>query len=141
MLSNLKRRLIMQPLAEASTPLDGLASAASVILLLEAGIMILLLAILMVLLAILVRWLSDHVIQPVEAVVPRVKQAVDATDRTTGRIIDIVTDFYGRRQAMEAAARAFFDGLIPSLDGEHKKTKADADATLQTSEQAETSST
>jgi hypothetical protein len=131
----------MPLLAETSSPLEGLASAASVILFLEAGIIILLLAILMVLLAILVRWLSEHIIQPVEAFVPRVKQAVDATDRSTGRIIDIVSDLYGRRQAIEVAARAFFDGLIPSLDGEHKKTKAEANATLQTSEESNTSST
>lgn len=100
-------------IAEAPTPIDGLASAASVILIIEVGLIIVLVAALAVAVALLMRWMYNHTIPPVQHAIPRVKSAIDATDRATGRVIDLVTAVYSRRRGFEVAIQTFLDGVLP----------------------------
>jgi len=97
---------------EQPSPLDGIASAAAIILILEVGIVILLVAVLMVLLAFGINWLYKHTIPPVRTTIPRVKDALNVVDRSTGRVIDLVAEVYGHRQAVESGISTFFDNLI-----------------------------
>ena len=101
-------------IAEVPTPIDGLASAASVILIIEVGLIVILLAALAVLIALLMRWMYNHTIPPIQQAVPKVKGAVDATDRMTGRVIDIVATLYSRRRGFEVAIQTFIEGAFPA---------------------------
>lgn len=103
------------PLAEIASPLDGLASAASVLLIIEATLIILLLAALMLLLAFGLRWLHAHVIPPLRDALPVIKGALNTTDRTSGRIIDIVASVYSRRRGVEEGVRSLVGALRPVL--------------------------
>ncbi len=102
-------------LAEAPSPIDGLASAASVLLIIEAFVIILLMAVLMLLLAFAFKWLHDHVIPVVQEYAPTVKGALGATDRASGRVIDFVAALYARRRGFEEGAHHLFDSILPIL--------------------------
>ena len=105
----------MPPLAETASPLDGLASAASVLLIIEASIIILLVAALMLLLAFALRWLHAHVIPPLQAALPVIKGALNTTDRASGRVIDLVASVYSRRKGFEEGLHSFITALGPIL--------------------------
>lgn len=100
-------------IAEAPTSLDGLASAAAIVLLFELSIFILLLAVLTVLLAFIMRWLYNHVIPPLKAAAPRVQGALNATDRATGRVVDVIANLYARRRSLEETITGFVEGILP----------------------------
>jgi hypothetical protein len=117
----------MMVLAEASSPLDGLASAASVLLIIEVSLIVILFAALALLLAFSFKWLHDHAIPPVRAALPSVKGALSTTDRVTGQIIDVVADLYGRRKGFEETVRAFASAFFPELF-DHAGDKQDAEA-------------
>lgn len=106
----------MQIVAEAPTPIDGLASAASVMLIIELSLIILLLAVLMVLLAYSLKWVHDHVIPPLQQVAPAMRGAMSATDRATGRMVDLFTTIYARRKGVEGGVRSFIDTLLPMVE-------------------------
>lgn len=102
--------------AEAPTPIDGLASAASVILIIELSLIILLLAVLMLLLAFSLKWVHDHVIPPLQQIAPAMRGAMGATDRATGRVVDFVSTLYARRKGVEGGVRSFVDTLLPMVE-------------------------
>ncbi|HKD74223.1 MAG TPA: hypothetical protein VKB76_01960 [Ktedonobacterales bacterium] len=109
--------------AEAPSPIDGLASAATIILIIEVLLIVLLLATLAVLLAVLTRWIYQHAVPPVHQVVPRVKGALDATDRATGRVVDIVAALYSRRRGIEVAVNSIVDNIFPPEDLSNGETE------------------
>lgn len=102
-------------IAETSSPIDGLASAASVLLLIEVFLIVLLLAAIALGLAFGLRWLHTHVTPLLRTNVPRVNRALGATDRTLGQIIDLLADLYGRRRGAERAARVFLEAFFPAF--------------------------
>jgi len=102
-------------LAEAPSPIDGLASAASVVLIIEVFIIILLMAVIMLLLAFAFKWLHGHVIPVVQEYAPTVKGALGATDRASGRVIDLVASLYARRRGFEEGAHRLFDSILPII--------------------------
>ena len=105
----------MRLLAETTSPLDGLASAASVLLIFEACLIIILVAAIMLLFAFGLRWLHAHVLPPLHDALPTIRTALNTTDRTSGRVIDLVAGFYGRRKGVEAGIKSFVAALKPIL--------------------------
>lgn len=119
-------------IAEAPSPIDGLASAASVLLVIEASLIVILLAAIALLLAFGLRWVQQHVTPLLRTTVPRVNSALGATDRTLGQLIDLLADLYGRRRGAERVIRAFLEAVFPSVftataaDGQHATPDAPA---------------
>lgn len=100
-------------LAETASPLDGFASAMSVILIIEACIIVLLVAVITLLLAFGLKWLHSHVIPLLQEHVPTVTKALSATDRASGQVVDIVANLYAKRRGFEEGVRGFFASLWP----------------------------
>ncbi len=112
-------------LAETATPLDGLASAASVLLIIEASLIILLLAALALLLALSLKWLHDHLMPPVHDAMPAIRGAFDTTDRVTGQIVDVLAEIYGRRRGFEKSLKTFISAVAPGFfDGDTSPAKS-----------------
>ncbi len=107
----------MPTLAEAPSPIDGLASAAGTLLTIELFFIIVLLATLMVLLAVGFKWLHDHVIPLLAQYLPYAKGALGTTDRLSGQFVDMLAAIYGRRKGVEEAVRSFVDSLGPLVSG------------------------
>ncbi|MBA3823237.1 MAG: hypothetical protein H0X24_04920 [Ktedonobacterales bacterium] len=107
----------MLTLAEAPSPIDGLASAAGTLLTIELFFIIVLLAALMVLLALGFKWLHDHVIPLLQQYLPYAKDALGTTDRLSGQFVDMLAAIYGRRKGVEEAVRSFVDALGPLASG------------------------
>jgi hypothetical protein len=93
------------------SPLDGLASAASILLIFELAIIIILLSVLALLLAFVMHWIYTRLIPPIEDNVPRIHATTQTAERLSGRVVDVVGEIYARRRAVEAAINAFFDAL------------------------------
>lgn len=100
-------------LAETTSPLDGLASAASVLLVFELFFIVVLVAAILVLLALGMAWLHHHVIPLLQEYVPTVKGALNATDRASGQVIDIVANLYAKRKGFEEGVFGFVRSLMP----------------------------
>jgi hypothetical protein len=100
-------------LAETASPLDGFASAMSVILIFEACIIVLLVAAITLLLAFGLKWLHGHVVPLLQEYVPTVSRALGATDRASGQVVDIVANLYAKRRGFEEGVRGFFASLWP----------------------------
>lgn len=114
------------PLAsEAASPLDGLASAASVVLIMEIGIIILLCAVLTILLAILVNWLHEHVVPPTKHYSPAIRQYMAQTDRKAGQVIDAVAEIHARRASAEAVLRYILNLIFPLEENDLDENMAD----------------
>jgi hypothetical protein len=107
----------MLTLAEAPTPIDGLASAAGTLLIIELFFIIVLLAALMVLLALGFKWVHDHLIPLSQQYLPYARGALGTTDRLTGQFVDMLAAIYGRRKGVEEAVRSFVDSLGPIVRG------------------------
>jgi hypothetical protein len=99
--------------AEAPSPIDGLASAATIILIVEVLLIVILMAALAVLLAVLTRWLYRHAVPPVKQAVPRVNNALAVADRATGRVVDVIAAIYSRRRGIEVAVNSIVDSVFP----------------------------
>ncbi len=110
--------------AETPSPIDGLASAATIILIFEVLLIVILMAALAVLLAVLMRWLHRHVVPPVQQAVPHVKGALDVTDRVTGRVVDVVSAVYSRRRGIEATVNSIVDSIFPPEDQSNRTADA-----------------
>jgi hypothetical protein len=100
-------------LAETASPLDGLASAMSVVLIVEACIIVMLVAAITLLLAFGLKWLHSHVVPLLQEYVPTVSKALGATDRASGQVVDLVANLYARRRGFEEGVRGFFASLWP----------------------------
>ncbi len=109
-------------IAESATPLDGIASAAAVLLILEASLIIILLAVIAVLFAFGLRWVHSHVVPLLETYVPKAKGALGATDRSLGVVVERLADLYGRRRGAERFVRVFLEALFPALFAEPTTT-------------------
>ncbi len=103
------------PLAEAPSPLDGLASAAATLLGIEIFVIILLVAAIVVLLAWGMHWVHDHAVPPIRQYLPQVINALNVTDRSAGRVIDMVALVYSRQRGFDAAIRRFAQALGAAL--------------------------
>jgi|GEM_PF-3409625 len=114
-------------IAEAPTRLDGLASAAAIILIFEISIFVILFAVLTALLAFVTRWLYNHVIPPLHTVAPRIVGGISATDRVTGRVVDVVANLYARGRGVEEAVTSFVEGIIPITPSEEPGTPRPSD--------------
>jgi hypothetical protein len=101
------------PLAETASPLDGLASAASVLLVFELFFIVVLVAVVLVLLALGMAWLHNHVIPLLQEYVPTVRGALNATDRASGQVIDVVANLYAWRKGFEEGVLSFLRSLVP----------------------------
>ena len=101
--------------AEAVSPLDGLASAASVILIFEALLIIMLMAAIAVLLAVALHWVRVHVVPLLETYVPRARGALGTADRGLGAVVERLADLYGKRRGAERFVRAFLAALFPAF--------------------------
>jgi hypothetical protein len=107
----------MLTLAEAPTPIDGLASAAGTLLIIELFFIIVLLAALMVGLALGLKWVHDHLIPLLRQYLPYATGALGTTDRLAGQFVDMMATIYGRRKGIEEAVRSFVDSLGPIVRG------------------------
>lgn len=109
--------------AEAPSPLDGLASAASVILIMEVLLILLLLAAIAILLALAMRWVHDHVVPLVKTYGSRTVGALGNADRGMGVLIERLADIYGRRQGAERFVRIFLAALFPAFFADPKASQ------------------
>jgi hypothetical protein len=85
---------------------DALAS----ILLLELIVLLLIVTALMFVLVMAARWLQMHVVPLLNTTVPAAKQALDATNDGTDRVVRGVAEVYGIRRAAETALQVMLFG-------------------------------
>ncbi len=90
--------------------LHAWADAMASILLIELIIMLLMVTALMFVLAMAARWLQMHVVPLLNSTVPAARQALEAADEGTERVIRGVAEVYGIRRAAETALQILLFG-------------------------------
>lgn len=86
------------------------ADAMASILLIELTIVLLIVTALMFVLVLAARWLQMHVVPLLNSTVPAAKQALDATNDGTDRVVRGVAEVYGIRRAAETALQVMLFG-------------------------------
>ena len=92
------------------TWLHTLAQIASVLLLLELGLVLIIVCALMVALAIGTRWLHTHVVPILREYRPRAHEAMTVAQQGSDKVVQGVAEFYGRRQQVETSLRVLLFG-------------------------------
>ena len=90
--------------------LHTLAQVASVLLLLELGLVLIIVCVLMIALAIGTRWLHTHVVPILREYSPRAHEAMTVAQQGSDRVVQGVAEFYGRRQQVETSLRVLLFG-------------------------------
>jgi hypothetical protein len=92
------------------TWLHTLAQIASVLLLIELGLVLIIVCVLMIVLAIGTRWLNTHVVPVLREYGPRAHGAMTVAQQSSDKVVQGVAEFYGRRQQVETSLRVLLFG-------------------------------
>jgi hypothetical protein len=92
------------------TWLHTLAQIASVLLLIELGLVLIIVCVLMIVLAIGTRWLNTHVVPVLREYSPRAHGAMTVAQQSSDKVVQGVAEFYGRRQQVETSLRVLLFG-------------------------------
>lgn len=101
---------------------DALAS----ILLIELSVLLLIITALMFILFMAARWFQMHVIPLLNTTIPAARQALDATNSGTDRVVRGVAEVYGLRRAAETAVQIMLFGREATRPGAHARGAAGA---------------